>query len=188
MGSLASGAFNSSCGIHAFKLDAVDKAKNDFRAHFCADVERITSDLLWVVGTVSLWGRIAEHARGYRAQFAYPRMLIGASTGVDGPALAAAYGITFEEDASWKSVFQFVESSASPSPFQFPLHTHHLQPVQQVTLSQPWPRLQLSPSTVPPSSRSSFQPNYIQAAEEKAIMATSPAVTAKIVNITDEEK
>jgi hypothetical protein len=28
----------------------------------------------------------------------------------------------------------------------------------------------------------------IQAAEEKAIMATSPAVTAKIVNITDEEK
>lgn len=28
-----------------------------------------------VVGTVSLWGRVVEHARGYRSQYAYPQRL-----------------------------------------------------------------------------------------------------------------
>lgn len=53
-----------------------------------------------VIGTVSLWGRVAVHDHGYRAQFAYPRTIIRA-TGCDGQAVAAAYGIPYQESETW---------------------------------------------------------------------------------------
>jgi hypothetical protein len=48
------------CGIHA----AVDPAR-------LARSGRATA----VVGRVAMWGRVIEHARGYRAEFAYPSRL-----------------------------------------------------------------------------------------------------------------
>jgi hypothetical protein len=148
--------FKTFCGIHAYRRSEVTRAKEHLRAHFSGIIPLsvLQATPVWVVGLVSLWGRIVEHEHGYRAQYAYPRELHYVTSGVDASALAAAYGITFEEDTSWKSVFRFVESSLSPSHFQFPL--------RQTTLSQPWPRLQLFPSTVQPSSRSLFQPSQVQ--------------------------
>lgn len=59
---------NCSCGIYAFK---------DFLRAFSYLVgirHRLQSDSFDVaVGTVSLWGKVIECERGYRAQYAYPR-------------------------------------------------------------------------------------------------------------------
>lgn len=51
----------SSNGIYAFKT--------------LADLRRRWYYTESVIGTVALWGRVMEHARGYRAEFAYPLRL-----------------------------------------------------------------------------------------------------------------
>ena len=50
----------NSCGIYAMK------SRDDLDPNRESDV---------VIGTVALWGRVIEHAKGYRAKFAYPIML-----------------------------------------------------------------------------------------------------------------
>jgi hypothetical protein len=58
-----------SCGIHAFK----DRGE---AARFPGTWESRRADgagvSTYVIGQVSLWGRVVEHERGYRGQFAYP--------------------------------------------------------------------------------------------------------------------
>ena len=49
------------------------------------------------VGLVAMWGRVIEHERGYRAQFAYPVALIEPSLESERPLvreLAGRYGAT----------------------------------------------------------------------------------------------
>ena len=63
-----------SCGIHAFKERA---QALDFPAHWEAvRVPLARFPDTYVVGQVSLWGRVSEHEAGYRAQYAYPYSLV----------------------------------------------------------------------------------------------------------------
>jgi len=50
-----------------------------------------------VVGEVSLWGRVIEHSKGWRGQYAYPRRLavVGGSQSLAGD-LEATYGVPCE--------------------------------------------------------------------------------------------
>lgn len=50
-----------------------------------------------IVGAVSLWGRVIEHDKGFRAQYAYPKELVvvGGDERLRG-ALEFAYGVTVE--------------------------------------------------------------------------------------------
>lgn len=62
------------CGIHAFKnrADAVAFPSMWEARRFPQTVFPEQS----VVGQVSLWGRVVEHVRGYRAELAYPYALV----------------------------------------------------------------------------------------------------------------
>jgi hypothetical protein len=86
-----------SCGIHAFKqrADAVGYPATweARRTGFS-----VTSDE-YVIGQVSLWGRVIEHERGFRAQFAYPYALFlaPAQQRFRNP-LATRYGVEVEID------------------------------------------------------------------------------------------
>ena len=63
-----------SCGIHAFKDCA---GAVEFPAMW--EARRFSQHVTpreYVVGQVSLWGRVVEHERGYRAELAYPYMLL----------------------------------------------------------------------------------------------------------------
>lgn len=82
------------CGIYGFKRP------DDLRSQ----VDATYGDE--IVGAVWLWGRIAEHERGYRAQFAYPAHFIYGYC-CDAAVIAAAYGVPYQEDLSWKSAYQF---------------------------------------------------------------------------------
>jgi len=53
---------NCMCGIHA------TKDREGLRLNYLMGLPDI-------YGTVSLWGRVAIHSRGYRAEFAYPKEL-----------------------------------------------------------------------------------------------------------------
>jgi hypothetical protein len=94
------------CGVYGFKsLDELRKQSS--------------GALFWathgptIVGAVHLWGRIIEHEHGYRAQFAYPaRFIYGHDC--DAAAIAALYGVPFQEDDTWKSVYQYDDSWLSP--------------------------------------------------------------------------
>lgn len=99
-----------SCGIHAYRT-AADLANN---------VDLPGSSQAFVLGRVALWGTVAVHARGYRAARAYPQEIIYAE-GCDGAAVAAAYGITYQEDRSWRSVSSSRRSVSSVfgSPYLF---------------------------------------------------------------------
>jgi len=72
-------------GVHAFKaLPTI----NDYGY----DLPEVAGDTL-VHGTVSLWGRVIEHERGYRAEFAYPQFIC-TCTGIDlARAIVRSYGI-----------------------------------------------------------------------------------------------
>lgn len=52
------------CGIHAFKTKQQIEEYIDFMMNV-------------VIGEVYLWGKIVEHERGYRAEFAYPKRIYG---------------------------------------------------------------------------------------------------------------
>lgn len=104
------------CGIYGFKTRELLRMEMGIAA-LVANA---------VVGAVWLWGRVAEHEHGYRAQFAYPaRLFYGVSC--DAAAVANAYGIPYEEDNSWKSALLSDEWSSSLSIRPFPLlPTPHL--------------------------------------------------------------
>jgi hypothetical protein len=57
----------------------------------------------FVIGQVSLWGRVIEHQGGYRAQYAYPRCFCSAYGHVthgDILALARTYGVEVNPEAN----------------------------------------------------------------------------------------
>jgi hypothetical protein len=62
-----------SCGIHAFKAreDALAFPSTWESLRFAHGVYPEH----YVIGRVSLWGRVVEHERGYRAEVAYPSAL-----------------------------------------------------------------------------------------------------------------
>jgi len=72
------------CGIYAFKA----RGEADFLAR------EKTGAALLAVGRASLWGRIIETERGYRAQYAYPYdlELLGGSADIAGE-LRASYAV-----------------------------------------------------------------------------------------------
>jgi hypothetical protein len=72
-----------------------------------------------IVGEVWLWGRFAQHEYGYRAQFAYPARFTGGFR-CDPVHVAATYGVSYEEDESWTSVFKSIVACQSPYATPFP--------------------------------------------------------------------
>lgn len=68
-----------------------------------------------VIGRVALWGEVAIHQRGYRAQFAYPHDLIWAPTREIGMSLGAIYGVPYSDSAKARRVFGFVHALRSLS-------------------------------------------------------------------------
>lgn len=68
------------CGIYAYKTRAQSEKG-----------ENRPTEVTHIWGEVYLWGRIVEHARGWRGQFGYPKSFIGPS-GIAGQ-LARAYGV-----------------------------------------------------------------------------------------------
>lgn len=97
-------SFTPGCGIYAFKTR--DIQYQDFVAEVDFFGQRwmgIAGRTVFAIGEVYLWGRIYEHKRGYRAQYAYPKKLVYVTgEGLDGHTLAKSYGIPYEEDLSWK--------------------------------------------------------------------------------------
>jgi hypothetical protein len=80
------------CGIHAFK----ERAEADaFPATW--EARRFAHAGLgneYVIGQVSLWGRVVEYERGFRAELAYPyALLLSENQKHFATRLAARYGI-----------------------------------------------------------------------------------------------
>jgi hypothetical protein len=73
---------NCGCGIYAFKQ--LKSARADY-----TETSRYPNR---VFGSVWLWGRMLEHSKGYRAQFAYPKNFI--DTGTLARKMAEVYGVT----------------------------------------------------------------------------------------------
>lgn len=62
------------CGIHAYKTIEQARDRTTDTAHFrYGFYPSVGVDTVW--GSLKLWGRIIEHERGYRAEFAYPEVL-----------------------------------------------------------------------------------------------------------------
>jgi hypothetical protein len=104
------------CGIYAFK------DPEHLRREIWSVPMRSRVGYSAIIGQVWLWGKLAEHERGWRAQFAYPAQFRWALH-CDGSALAATYGIEYQEDESWTSVKKFEPDSQSlfASPSRYPL-------------------------------------------------------------------
>lgn len=100
------------CGIYAFKEERYLREIVD--AYSSSTFGNI------IIGTVYLWGRIFEHERGYRAQYAYPKSFVYTNAEASLTALAALYNVPVEEDLSWKSASPSVVSLPSPSSYQSP--------------------------------------------------------------------
>jgi hypothetical protein len=79
------------CGIHAFK-DRADAMRFPETWESRRFQDGVTS--LYVIGQVSLWGRVVEHERGYRGQFAYPFALwLPAELRAYATSLSGRYGV-----------------------------------------------------------------------------------------------
>ena len=78
-----------------------------------------------VIGEVSLWGRVARHEYGYRAQYAYPARFLG-GFGCDAVPISDRYGVPYEEDASCTSACNSVAlwSNHYGTPFPAVLVSH----------------------------------------------------------------
>jgi hypothetical protein len=82
---------NSRCGVNAY---ASHQALIDSGHPFACE----GPDVAWqVVGTVSMWGKVARHELGYRSQYAYPHTLYAASAAQAQTVreIAAAYGARY---------------------------------------------------------------------------------------------
>jgi len=141
------------CGIYAFSTR--DRLLRTLREE---SVLHNRSPL--VVGEVWLWGRIARHEHGYRAQYAYPAKFIG-GYGCDPLFVAATYGIPYEEDASCTSVSNSVASWRSRCGPPFPsaaVRQPHVRTATTPIVPAVWLKHPLQPRTrtagPPPRSRS----------------------------------
>ncbi len=85
------------CGIHAFKdrADAAAFPRSWERLRFSGPL----GPEEYVIGQVSLWGRVVEHEAGYRAELAYPYALF-LSPGQErfASGLASAYAVDVAVD------------------------------------------------------------------------------------------
>jgi hypothetical protein len=87
-----------SCGIHAFKsrTEALGFPRSWEGVRFSAPRQPEA----YVIGRVSLWGRVTEHERGYRAEYAYPyELVLSPSQASFRPLLGAAYAVDVTIDA-----------------------------------------------------------------------------------------
>jgi hypothetical protein len=132
------------CGIYAFST--LDRVLGAIR-HESFLLRR--SPL--VVGEVWLWGRVARHEYGYRAQFAYPAKFIG-GLGCDPLHLAIVYGVPYEEETSCTSVCNSVTSWWSHSVIPFPAGPARRPAAAAVARSTP-PPVWSGPSRQRPISR-----------------------------------
>lgn len=111
------------CGIYGYKtLNSLVQSGIELR------------DSHLVFGEVSLWGRIYEHERGYRAQYAYPKRFIAlVNTRELIEQLSQHYHVpvTYEED-SWKLDSLFENLSLNRSHYQY-------RPIPTSYQSQPNP-------------------------------------------------
>jgi hypothetical protein len=81
------------CGVWA--LTSLEDA--EARVEQFAGTNNFVGSLGWAVGEVALWGRVIEHEKGYRAQYAYPGALtVTTRREHTARALADAYGIPVE--------------------------------------------------------------------------------------------
>jgi len=87
-----------SCGIHGFKdragavaFPSMWEARRFTQQHISPEQ--------YVVGQVSIWGRVVEHERGYRGELAYPyALLLSPEQERLAAPLAARYGVDVLED------------------------------------------------------------------------------------------
>lgn len=122
------GGLCHACGIYAFR------SLNDLRRTVAAQFD-YRGATPWVAGQVWLWGKFAEHQRGWRAQYAYPAKLVYGHE-CDAQALAAAYGIAYEKDSVWTSARRSVPALPNHSDPQFPSHRRPLPIAQPRFLRQ----------------------------------------------------
>lgn len=90
-------AFSASCPLH------IPPEESCTCGVYVANLPTQTTSFLWghrsgrapVLGQVALWGKLVEHATGFRAQFAYPTKLYVRSVQLSslGPILAQSYGV-----------------------------------------------------------------------------------------------
>lgn len=146
---------DGTCGIYAWKDQAtlIDAGRRLFRAD------------RYVFGPVYLWGRVIEHQRGYRAQFAYPKAIVCSTFDTrETKALADTYNIPYLEHEAdqWKSEFRLDESLPSPYTFPSPYGLRNLS--SQSLLSQVF--LSNNPLWyLPPNQNSSqYEPSKAQKA------------------------
>jgi hypothetical protein len=92
-------AAGCTCGIYALNEVGVH-----LRAAFAGT---------YVVGTVSLWGRVVRAASGYRAQYAYPRLLVVPGSASLAQAVAERYGVPVlalrTASRAWRGATEFLE-------------------------------------------------------------------------------
>lgn len=147
-------SFAPGCGIYCFKTDEWLHASI-----------RITGPRPVIVGRVALWGRIAEHYYGYRGQFAYPVSLHYAFNmgAVDAAALAASYGIPFQEQPQWTSAQSNDDSWQSHYGSPFQVQSQYYQNIP-IIIPKAWAGVVPTPRPSPrPKSKSrlaSEQPTF----------------------------
>lgn len=97
------------CGHYALKsIDMLSSIVQDIICYSHAKRERL------IIGQVNLWGTIVEHTKGYRAQFAYPKMFFGSiGLGETASAVAENYGVPLVEEPEWKLEYQSRQSELS---------------------------------------------------------------------------
>lgn len=80
------------CGIHAFKeREDAELYPRTWEARRSGGARSVD---VYAIGRVSLWGRVVEHERGYRAALAYPfDLLLPAAHRMLAIPLAARYGV-----------------------------------------------------------------------------------------------
>ena len=83
-------------GIHAFAATEQCEARA-LAAAYMTEQSRGPKYVAFVLGEVSLWGRVVVHQAGYRAAYAYPRSLLVPSNAYDlASSLRRAYGVEVE--------------------------------------------------------------------------------------------
>lgn len=121
------------CGVYAFKSEGVLRNERSRHPPLLANLTTTGE----VIGRVALWGTIVEHEHGYRAQYAYPLEFVYAN-GCDGASIAAVYGISFKEEASWTSVARYDELWLNPYQARFLSNSRWLQNRHYISRPRFW--------------------------------------------------
>ena len=146
-----------SCGLYGMKSAELLKPRLTY--HSGSNI---------VIGEIYLWGRMYEHENGYRAQYGYPKRFVYVN-GCDGPMLAKTYGIPYEEDISWKSVFHSDASSSSHWFFPSLVQVHY--PIMSARVISPSSNL----SNAPWPSQSILPPEKLKLIRKPANILSTPS-------------